>query len=96
LGKLELYKDDFQPGEMVQLISYLSLIQINFECKHHAEMLYFTLFRSSEKKLDQLTSKEVVDLLKSYRKLRFSNKLILGYLALEWTRRIERMSDLQV
>lgn len=96
LSKLEVYKDDFKPDEIVQLIKSLSKIQLNFECKHDAEILYFTLFRKSEKELDQLTSKELVALLFAYRMMQFKNRLILGYLALEWTRRLERMSDLQV
>jgi hypothetical protein len=57
-------------------------------------MLYFNLFRRNETEMDTLTSQDIVHLLNAYKHLKFSNKLILGYMALEWTRRLERLSDL--
>lgn len=96
IENLDKFKDDFHPEEMVSLIISLGKIYKFYDCKHNAELLYFNLFRRNETDLDKIPSSDIILLLKAFRNFKMSNKLILGYLALEWSRRLERMSDLQL
>ena len=91
---VEAHQDEFTTQDLLLLTKSLSQINEFVDCRPLIEILMLTFFRKNSAEIEVLETSSLVQMLESYHRAGLSNQTLIGYLAVEWNRRIKRFRDL--
>jgi len=91
---IETQPQNFTVPQKITLVSQLSKLTEYLEVKYLIEILIFDIFKKNESEVKIIPTESLVNLLESYSRAEFTNKVILGLIVLEIDTRMSRLREL--